>query len=73
MNDYETAHADGVKAEYERRMADIRNLQMLLEQEKRNSERLSSWLNQYREGLKKTNVFHQNQGIINEINKLIGS
>lgn len=71
MTDYEKAHADGVKAEYERRMADIRHLQSRLDQEEAIKSKLIEWLTAYRSDLKKTNVFHVNQGVINSIDKLL--
>jgi hypothetical protein len=32
---------------------------------------LEEWLTEYRDELKKTNVYHKNQGLINEINDLL--
>jgi hypothetical protein len=32
---------------------------------------LEEWLTEYRNDLKKTNVFHKNEAIINEINELL--
>lgn len=32
---------------------------------------LEEWLKEYRDDLKKTNVFHKNQGTINAINELL--
>lgn len=73
MTDYEKAHAEGVAAEYERRMADIKNLESRLGQEMAVKTKLIEWLTAYRNDLRKTNVFHVNQGVINSIDKLLGT
>lgn len=46
--------------------------QELIDELMERANELEEWLTDYRDGLKKTNVYHTNQAVINEINEILG-